>query len=142
MLVVEDLDPRLMSSGTQADVPQRAAHVDQSGRLAGLPKTQSFNLGVTACGVAGNIASWFVVNSLGRRTVLPTGVFSLLALLLLIGIMDVIPVNGAQWVQAAAKVIYNFVYFATIGSMAYTILGETSSAALWAKTSGLAAATQ
>ncbi|KAL4886497.1 maltose permease [Aspergillus karnatakaensis] len=113
-------------------------------QLAGLPDTQSFNLGVgvTACGVAGNIVSWFVVNSLGRRTVFLTGMFSLLILLLLIGIMDVIPANGAQWVQAAATVIYNFVYFATIGSMAYTILGETSSAALRAKTSGLAAATQ
>ncbi|RDW93464.1 uncharacterized protein DSM5745_00786 [Aspergillus mulundensis] len=113
-------------------------------QLAGLPETESFNLGVgvTACGVAGNIVSWFVVNSLGRRTVFLTGMFSLLVLLLLIGIMDVIPANGAQWVQAAATVIYNFVYFATIGSMAYTILGETSSAALRAKTSGLAAATQ
>ncbi|KAJ0425529.1 maltose permease [Aspergillus carlsbadensis] len=113
-------------------------------QLAGLPDSKSFNLGVgvTACGVAGNIASWFVVNSLGRRTVFLTGMVSLLTILLLIGIMDVVPTSGAQWVQAALTVIYNFVYFATIGSMAYTILGEASSAALRARTAGLAAATQ
>ncbi|KAL4866440.1 hypothetical protein BDV12DRAFT_210452 [Aspergillus spectabilis] len=112
--------------------------------LAGLPDAQSFILGVgvTACGVAGNIVSWFVVNSLGRRAVFLTGMLSLLTLLLLVGIMDMIPASGAQWVQAAATVIYNFVYFATIGSMAYTLLGETSSATLRAKTAGLASATQ
>ncbi|KAL4791735.1 hypothetical protein BDV19DRAFT_381338 [Aspergillus venezuelensis] len=56
-------------------------------QLAGLPDSKSFNLGigVTACGVAGNILSWFLVNSLGRRTVFLTGMVSLLAILLLIG---------------------------------------------------------
>ncbi|KAL3464223.1 major facilitator superfamily domain-containing protein [Aspergillus heterothallicus] len=86
-------------------------------QLAGLPDSKSFNLGVgvTACGVAGNIVNWFVVNSLGRRTVFLTGMVSLLTILLLIGIMD-----------AAVTVIYNF----------------ASSAALRAHTTGLAAATQ
>ncbi|KAL4959626.1 putative MFS alpha-glucoside transporter [Aspergillus stella-maris] len=113
-------------------------------QLAGLPDSKSFNLGigVTACGVAGNVLSWFLVNSLGRRTVFLTGMVSLLVILLLIGIMDVVPSSRAQWVQAAVMVIYNFVWFATIGSMAYAILGEVSNATLRARTAGLAAATQ
>lgn len=112
--------------------------------LAGLPNSQSFDMGVgvTACGVVGNIMSWFIVNSIGRRKIFLTGIFCLLLILVLIGIMDVVPTSGAQWVQAAVTVIYNFIYFATLGSMAFTLLGETSSAALRARTTGLATATQ
>lgn len=112
--------------------------------LAGLPNSQSFSLGVgvTACGVLGNILSWFIVNSLGRRKIFLTGMVSLFLILILIGIMDVVPTAGAQWVQAAVTVVYSFVYFGTIGAMAFTILGETSSAALRARTTGLATATQ
>ncbi|KAL4947757.1 maltose permease [Aspergillus filifer] len=113
-------------------------------QLAGLSDSKSFNLGlgVTACGVAGNILSLFLLNSLGRRRLFLTGMVLLLVVLLLIGIMDVIPSPKAQWVQAAATVIFSFVWFATIGSTAYAILGEASSAALRGRTVGLAAATQ
>lgn len=112
--------------------------------LAGLPNSQSFDLGVgvTACGVLGNIMSWFIVNSVGRRKIFLTGLVSLFVILILIGIMDVVPTSAAKWVQSAVTVIYNFIYFATLGSMAFTILGETSSAALRARTTGLATATQ
>ena len=56
--------------------------------------------------------------------------------------MDVIPTSGAKWVQSAFTVIYAFVYFGTIGAMAFAILGETSSTALRARTTALATATQ
>lgn len=58
-------------------------------QLAGLETTRSFDLGVgvTACGVAGNIASWFIVDSFGRRKVFVGGMACLTFLLLLIGIM-------------------------------------------------------
>ncbi|KAH8599234.1 general substrate transporter [Bisporella sp. PMI_857] len=113
-------------------------------QLAGLDTSKSFDLGVgvTACGVLGNFCSWFVVNSYGRRKIFLLGMFILTALLLLIGIMDVVPSSGAKWVQASATVIYAFVYFLTIGAMAFVILGETSSAALRARTTALATATQ
>ncbi|KPM40484.1 hypothetical protein AK830_g6029 [Neonectria ditissima] len=113
-------------------------------QLAGLAASRSFDLGVgvTACGVAGNISSWFVVNSFGRRKIFLGGMVSLTTLLFLIGIMDVIPTDAAKWVQAACTVIYAFVYFATVGAMAFAILGEASSTALKAKTMALATATQ
>ncbi|KAH6892441.1 general substrate transporter [Thelonectria olida] len=113
-------------------------------QLAGLPESRSFDLGVgvTACGVAGNICSWFVVNSFGRRKIFLTGMVALTTLLILIGIMDVIPTSAAKWVQSACTVIYAFVYFATVGAMAFAILGEASSTALKAKTMALATATQ
>ncbi|OLN87250.1 General alpha-glucoside permease 4 [Colletotrichum chlorophyti] len=113
-------------------------------QLAGLNRSKSFDLGVgvTACGVAGNITSWFVVESFGRRKIFLSGMASLTALLLLVGIMDVVPTAAAAWVQAAATVIFAFVYFMTIGAMAFAILGEASSTALRAKTMALATATQ
>ena len=67
---------------------------------------------------------------------------ALTAILFLIGIMDVIPTGAAKWVQASFTVIYAFIYFLTIGAMAFAILGETSSSALRAKTTALATATQ
>lgn len=113
-------------------------------QLAGLPTSRSFDLGVgvTACGTAGNICSWFVVNSFGRRKIFLLGMGSLTTLLFLIGILDVVPTNAAQWVQAALTVVYAFVYFATIGAMAFAILGEASSTSLRAPTMALATATQ
>jgi MFS family permease len=113
-------------------------------QLAGLDVSNSFDLGVgvTACGVLGNIISWFIVERYGRRKLFLSGMISLSAILLLIGIMDVVPSQAAKWVQAASTVIYAFVYFLTIGAVAFTILGEASSTVLRAKTISLATATQ
>ncbi|KAF5980213.1 maltose permease [Fusarium coicis] len=113
-------------------------------QLAGLETSRSFDLGVgvTACGVLGNICSWFVVNSFGRRKIFLSGMGALTLLLFLIGIMDVVPTSAAKWVQAACTVIYAYVYFATVGAMAFAVLGETASLGLKAKTMALATATQ
>lgn len=113
-------------------------------QLAGLEDSRSFDLGVgvTACGVLGNICSWFVVNSFGRRKIFLSGMGALTVLLFLIGIMDVVPTAAAKWVQAACTVIYAYVYFATVGAMAFAVLGETASLALKANTMALATATQ
>jgi len=67
---------------------------------------------------------------------------TLTGLLILIGVMDVVPSNGAKWVQAAATVIYAFVYFNTIGALAFVLLGETSTPSLRGHTTALATATQ
>ncbi|CRK30939.1 hypothetical protein BN1723_003692 [Verticillium longisporum] len=113
-------------------------------QLAGPDVSKSFDLGVgvTACGVARNITSWFVVERFGRRIVFLSVMGTLTVLLILIGIMDVVPASGAGWVQAGATVVYAYVYYLTIGAMAFAILGEASSTVLRAKTISLATATQ
>ena len=113
-------------------------------QLAGLDTSRSFDLGVgvTACGVAGNIASWFVINSAGRRRIFVWGMVALSAMLILIGILDVVATASAKWVQAGITVVWAFVYFFSIGAMAFAVLGETSSASLRAPTAALATATQ
>lgn len=113
-------------------------------QLAGLDERNSFGLGVgvTACGVTGNLLSWFVINNVGRRKMFVGGMITLTTMLILIGIMDVVPTAGAKWAQAAITVVWAFVYFGTIGAMAFAILGETSNTSLRAHTAALATATQ
>ncbi|KAF7556651.1 hypothetical protein G7Z17_g1189 [Cylindrodendrum hubeiense] len=113
-------------------------------QLAGLDTAKSLDLGVgvTACGVAGNICSWFFVNRFGRRPIFLIGMVGCTTILLLIGILDVIPADGAKWAQSALTVIFSFVYFLTIGAVAFVLLGEVSSLALRARTTALATATQ
>ncbi|KAL2831563.1 maltose permease [Aspergillus cavernicola] len=112
--------------------------------LAGLDISNAFNLGVgvTASGVAGNICSWFLVNRVGRRPIFLGGMVGCTALLILIGILDVIQTGAARWVQASLTVIYSFVYFLTIGAVAFVLLSEVSSLLLRARTTALATATQ
>lgn len=112
--------------------------------LAGLDTSNAFDMGVgvTACGVAGNICSWFLVNRVGRRPIFLVGMVSCTTILLLIGILDVIPTGAAKWVQASLTVVYSFVYFLTIGAVAFVLLGEVSSLVLRARTTALATATQ
>jgi hypothetical protein len=92
--------------------------------LAGLDTSKSFDLGVgvTACGLAGNLISWVVVNGYGRRKVFVQGMFTLTSILMLIGIMDVVPSDVAKWVQAACTVIHAFVYFLTIGASKFLLI--------------------
>lgn len=63
-------------------------------------------------------------------------------MLIVIGVLDVVPTGAAKWVQAAITVVWAFVYFFSIGAVAFAILGETSSASLRAPTAALATATQ
>lgn len=113
-------------------------------QLAGVAVYSSFDLGigVTACGVMGTIVSWFVVNSCGRRKIFLAGMVGLTVCLLLIGILDVVPTRAAGWMQASFTVVYALIYQATIGSVAFVLLGEVSSTRLRAKTTALATATQ
>ena len=66
----------------------------------------------------------------------------LTSMLLLIGILDVIQTNGARWTMGAITVIWAFVYFFSIGAMAFVILGETSAPSLRAPTASCATAVQ
>ncbi|KAH8172507.1 sugar transporter domain-containing protein [Sarocladium implicatum] len=113
-------------------------------QLAGLDVSKSFDLGVgvTAAGVSATIISWFFIERLGRRTIFLSGMFSLTVVLVLIGILDVIHTGAAKWVQASLTIVYAFIYFATLGAMAFAILGEVSSTVLRAPTIAIATATQ
>ncbi|KAF9885302.1 hypothetical protein FE257_013019 [Aspergillus nanangensis] len=113
-------------------------------QLAGLSTDKSFDLGVgvTGCGAVGTMISWTIVNRLGRRLIFNVGMVVLTIINLLIGVLDVVPTNGAAWAQAALTVVWAFFYQVSIGAVAFVLLGEISSPNLRAKTAALATATQ
>lgn len=113
-------------------------------QLAGLDAASALNLGVgiSSCGVVGNILAWFVLNRIGRRPLFVGGMAGCTVLLFLVGILDLIKGQNARWAQGAMCVIYAFVYFFTLGAIAFVLLGEVSSSALRARTTGLATSTQ
>lgn len=112
--------------------------------LAGLSNNDAFALGVgvTAMGVVGNLISWTVLNSFGRRKTFITGMIAITTVVLLIGFMSEAKSGAAKWVQASLTVLYALFYQVSIGSIAFAVLGEASSPSLRAKTIGLATATQ
>lgn len=113
-------------------------------QLAGINTKHSFDLGVgiTACGVVGCAIAWSLMNTWGRRNLFITGMAGMTVVLMLMGILDVVHTSAARWVEASCTVVYALIYQATIGPLAFAILGETSTPALRAKTIGLATACQ
>lgn len=113
-------------------------------QLAGMTPASSLNLGVgiSACGVVGNVLAWFLVNRIGRRMLFIGGMAGCTLVLFLVGFLDLANSQSAQWIQGALCVIYAFVYFLTLGAIAFVLLGEVSSVALRARTTALATATQ
>ncbi|KAG5751086.1 hypothetical protein H9Q70_006264 [Fusarium xylarioides] len=105
-------------------------------------KSRNLGVGVTACGVASNICSWFIVNRFSRRPIFILGMFACTTILLLIGILDVVPTGAAKWAISSLTVVFSFVYFLTIGAVAFVLLGEVSSLSQRARTTALATATQ
>jgi len=112
--------------------------------LAGIELSHAFDLGigVTAIGVVGCMIAWSLMNNWGRRKLFMLGMVGMTVVMLLMGILDVVPTAGARWAQALCTVVYALFYQATIGPLAFAILGETSTPMLRAKTIGLATACQ
>jgi hypothetical protein len=69
-------------------------------------------------------------------------VATLTGLLILIGVLDLVPTQGAKWAMTAIIVIWASVYFMTVGAMAFVILGETSASSMRAQTVAWATAVQ
>ncbi|KAL4789146.1 maltose permease [Aspergillus venezuelensis] len=113
-------------------------------QLAGLSTADSLNFGVgiSACGIVGNICAWFVVNRVGRRLLFVSGVGGCCIILFLIGFCDIAGTQAGKWAQGGLCVIYAFIYYLTLGAISFVLLGEVSSLALRARTTALATATQ
>lgn len=78
--------------------------------------------------------SWFLLGRFGRRTLYLTGMCLLCFYLLLIGILAAASgTQGSKWGQVALCLIWLFTYSTTVGPICYTIISETSSMRLRAK---------
>lgn len=103
---------------------------------AGISTTESYKtvVGGTACAFVGTIISWFLISKFGRRTLYLGGLIIDSVLLLLIGILaSASEQSGSKWAQAALCILWLLIWSATIGPVCYTIVSETSSLSLRAK---------
>ncbi|PIG90018.1 MFS sugar transporter [Aspergillus arachidicola] len=91
-------------------------------------------VGGTAISFVGTIISWVLLTRFGRRQLYVTGVACLTGFLLIIGITAAASESSsAKWGQAALCLVWLFTYSVTLGPVTYTIISETSSVHLRAK---------
>ncbi|KAI5301364.1 hypothetical protein KEM55_002031 [Ascosphaera atra] len=115
---------------------------------AGLPDTEAFNMGLgfLAVGFVGTVLSWFLIPSIGRRTIYLWGLMICTVILLIIGILDCVPNykqrKGVIWGQSALMIVWNFFYDISVGPINFIIICETSATKLRGKTIAVATAVQ
>lgn len=110
---------------------------------AGLTAQGAFDMGMGqyALGAVGTMASWWLMNWIGRRTLYCWGLAILTVILLVVGGLGVpkLVENGPLgWAVGACILIYTFVYDLTIGPVCYSLVAELSSTRLKAKSIVLA----
>jgi MFS transporter, SP family, general alpha glucoside:H+ symporter len=114
-------------------------------QLAGYSASTSFkvSIGITALSLAGNITSWFLVDRFGRRDLSLYGVFSVTAIMIIIGGLGTQTTN-VSCIKAiiALDFIYSYIYNFTIGATAYNLLAEVATSRLRAKTASIGLALQ
>jgi SP family general alpha glucoside:H+ symporter-like MFS transporter len=101
--------------------------------LAGLPATQAFHLsvGMTALGFFGTCCSFFLTPHFGRRTLYLGCLCVLTFIMLLFGFLGLAPNHvSLVYAEAALLLVWFYIYFLTVGPVAYVIFSETSATRL------------
>ncbi|KAK3943949.1 maltose permease [Diplogelasinospora grovesii] len=115
-------------------------------QLAGLPTDQAFDMGIgfLAVGFLGTVISWFLIVRFGRRTIFNSGLFCLVVMQLIIGILDCIPgrPSGVIWAESSLMLIWNFFYDLSIGPVCFVIISEASATRVRSKSIAVATAAQ
>ncbi|KAH6654086.1 general substrate transporter [Truncatella angustata] len=112
-------------------------------QTAGISEENSFTIQVVALamGALGTVSAWFLMKSIGRRTIYVSGLAALFVLLLLIGVVYAAcgeNNNVANWAVAVLLVVYIVVYDLSLGPCCYSIVTEIPSSKLRAPTIALA----
>lgn len=116
--------------------------------VAGLPTSQSFNMGIgfLALGFVGTCVSWVLLIHFGRRVIYNTGLAILALLQVIIGVLDCVPNYthrpGIAWAQSVLMLIWNFGYGVSLGPICFVILCEVSATRVRSKTIAVATAAQ
>lgn len=103
-------------------------------------------VGYLAVGFCGCVASWFLINKVGRRRIYCYGLATLAVLMFIIAILDCVPNYEDRpaviWAQSTIMVIWNGIYDLTIGPVCFVIICEVSATKVRAKTIAVATAVQ
>ncbi|KAL3457558.1 general substrate transporter, partial [Aspergillus heterothallicus] len=111
-------------------------------QLGGLDGDQAFDIsvGITGAMAVGNMLSWPLVDRLGRRGLILSGLLFCTVSLLLIGALGCFPEKGRPVLlaQVAFMALWGFMYQASIGSIGYTLVTEVPTSSLRNLTQSLA----
>lgn len=114
-------------------------------QLAGHTDSFSFKLGIvmSVTAMLGNVASWFVVDRVGRRDLTIYGLIIVFSCLTIIGGLGT-QTNSKTCIDAVISwmVIWVVLYNVTIGATSYNLLTEVSTARLRTKTASIGFALQ
>ncbi|GAM42410.1 hypothetical protein TCE0_044f16365 [Talaromyces pinophilus] len=114
-------------------------------QLVGYSSATSFQLsvGLTILCMAGNIASWFLVDRIGRRDLSLLGLSVIIVILFVCGGLGV-PRDNLSCTKGVISlmIVYCVVYNATIGATVYNLVAEVSTPGLRAKTASIGLALQ
>lgn len=108
---------------------------------AGVSATESFRFATGALGLAavGVLISWWLITKVGRRSLYVWSTLALCGLLLIIGIIATVSTaSGASFAQAGLVLVWEVIFYSTIGPVCYAIIGEVPSVSLRSKTICLA----
>lgn len=100
-------------------------------RLAGVKDALAVGQASFAIQIAGNMASWPLVDRVGRRPLIVWGAVAITLLLLLIGGISMIGTQPALLATVALMCMWGFLYQMTLGAIAYTVTGETPRSVLY-----------
>ncbi|KAK5629239.1 hypothetical protein RRF57_004953 [Xylaria bambusicola] len=104
---------------------------------AGISDSDSFKLswGKDAINFLGTVTSWFVLNKIGRKTLMFSGMSTIFVLLLVIGFLGIpSPTTTAEaWVAGTLVILLSATANFSISPVVYTIVSEVPSTRLRAK---------
>ena len=108
------------------------------------PSAVLTTLSFLAVGFMGTIVSWFLLVRIGRRPIFNAGLFALVVLMLIIGILDCIPGRpaGVTWAESSLMLVWNFAYDISVGPICFVIISEASATRVRSKSIAVATAAQ
>ncbi|KAJ5753428.1 uncharacterized protein N7511_007581 [Penicillium nucicola] len=111
--------------------------------ISGLPVGFTFKLALGGFGVAmfGNIVSWFIMNYVGRRPLLLTGIILNALCLMSVGVAGCFTSIAAMYYIGYVMNFAQLFYAPTVGAVSWTISAEVSSIKVRARTQSLAIVT-
>ncbi|KAI1305461.1 general alpha-glucoside permease [Xylaria venustula] len=104
---------------------------------AGISDSDSFKLswGKDAINFVGTVTSWFILNRIGRRTLMFSGMSALFVFLIIIGFLGIHtpPSTAEAWAAGTLVLLLSATANFSIGPVVYTIVSEIPSTRLRAK---------
>lgn len=99
---------------------------------------------LAAVGWVATVLSWVLLVRYGRRTIYIAGLFVLVVLQLVIGVLDCIPNRpaGVAWAESSLMLVWNFAYDLSIGPVCFVIVSECSATRVRSKSIAVATAAQ